>query len=95
MFSLLDFLGEHIVVTIQLLNRRCYHVIIPLALRRIPVPKILPPLIGMGFDIDVTVLRCMYLKHVVVGGIDGTYTGEVDRLTNLPRGRGIFQSANG
>ncbi len=61
MFSLLEFLGEPLVVTLQQLNRRCYEVIVPLALGQVFIPKTLPPLISMGYDIDDTKVVCKYL----------------------------------
>ncbi len=90
MSALISWLGNHHRLKFQLINKRCYEIIIPHTLYRVAIPKSLKPFIRMGEDIDPKKVICKHKQKVIVSDLPGFYNGEVDIATEIPHGRGVF-----
>ena len=71
MFTLLEFFGYHFTLELQQLNKRCYKVIVPMALHHVPVPKSVKSFMNMGENIDTEKVVCMFKKSIVISGMTG------------------------
>ena len=81
MFSLLAFVPDHILIKLQMINRRCYYVILPLAIKIVRIPKFVKPFELMGQDIDPKKVGCKRLQAIFIEGKMGDYFGEYDLLS--------------
>ncbi len=81
MFSLLAFVPDHNLIKLQMINRRCYYVILPLAIKIVRIPKFVKPFELMGQVIDPKKVGCKRLQAIFLEGKMGDYFGEYDLLS--------------
>jgi hypothetical protein len=92
-FTLLSFLGPHFVIKFQLVNRRCYDVIVPLLLQEVVLLplKAQPEFLSWGLGVGESQVAINVSLEIEIRGAKGKYFGEVKNIVGTPpNGRGFF-----